>query len=310
MLLFRTLLNPSIVIKTRRGGRGCGLPAYLSDLQVKVRDVSKRVEDDISARMLRYLLQPNGRYAPFYAPDPEVVRKALQPGDILLVEGNTRLSAVIKYLTQSTWSHAALYVGERPGDVAPDGEPNVLLEAEADIGVTTVPLSKYIYYHTRICRPVGLDDAARQKVIDYALKRVGMQYDSQRIVDLARYLFPYPPVPVWLRRRMLSLGSGDPTRAICSTLIAEAFATIHYPILPERASINGKTYGIAPYVQREIDHIRTYGLYTPRDFDVSPFFAIIKPTLAAGFDYRTVQWGPPDLSASDLANAGVAALPP
>ena len=172
----------------------------------------------------------------------------------------------------------------------------MLLEAEADIGVATVPLSKYVRYHTRICRPVGLDDAARQKVIDYALKRVGTQYDSQRIVDLARYLFPYPPVPVWLRRRMLSIGSGDPTRAICSTLIAEAFASIHYPILPERVSINGKTYGIAPYVQSEIDHIRTYGLYTPRDFDVSPFFAIIKPTLAAGFDYRTVQWGPPDVA--------------
>jgi hypothetical protein len=285
------------------------LPAYLSDLQAKVRGVSRRVEDDISARILRYLLEPNGRYAPFYAPDPEVVRRALQPGDILLVEGNTRLSAVIKYLTQSTWSHAALYVGERPGDVSPNGEPNVLLEAEADIGVSTVPLSKYVRYHTRICRPVGLDDAARQKVIDYALKRIGMQYDSARIVDLARYLFPYPPVPVWLRRRMLSIGSGDPTRAICSTLIAEAFASIHYPILPERASINGKTYGIAPYVQSEMDHIRTYGLYTPRDFDVSPFFAIIKPTLVAGFDYRTVQWGPPDVPASDLANANVVPLP-
>ena len=70
---------------------------------------------------------------------------------------------------------------------------------------------------------------------------------------------------------MLSIGCGDPTRAICSTLIAQAFASIHYPILPERASINGKTYAIAPYVQSEIDHIRTYGLYTPRDFDVSPY---------------------------------------
>jgi Permuted papain-like amidase enzyme, YaeF/YiiX, C92 family len=310
MLLFRALLNPSIGIRTGRGGRGYGLPANLSDVEAKVRGVSKRVEDDISARILRYLMQPTGRYAPFYAPDPEVVRKALQLGDVLLVEGNTRLSAVIKYLTQSTWSHAALYVGERPGDVSPDGEPNVLLEADADIGVATVPLSKYVHYHTRICRAVGLDNAARQKVIDYVLKRIGTQYDSQRIVDLARYLFPYPPVPVWLRRRMLSIGSGDPTRAICSTLIAEAFATIHYPILPERASINGKTYGIAPYVQSEIDHIRTYGLYTPRDFDVSPFFAIVKPTLVAGFDYRTVQWGPPEVSATDLANAGAVALPP
>jgi hypothetical protein len=264
-----------------------------------------KLEAYISARILRYLAKPTGRYAPFYAPDPEVVRNAVQPGDILLIEGNSRLSAVIKYLTQSTWSHAALYVGERPGDVAPSGEPNVLLEAEADTGVTTVPLSKYVYFHTRICRPVGLDDESRQAVIDYALKRIGTQYDSQRIVDLARYLFPSPPVPVWFRRRMLSIGSGDPTRAICSTLIAEAYASIRYPILPERVTVNGKTYGIAPYVQNEMDHIRTYGLYTPRDFDTSPFFAIVKPTLAAGFDYRTVEWGPPGVTAADLAHAQI-----
>jgi hypothetical protein len=262
-----------------------------------------KLEAYISARILRYLSQPTGRYAPFYAPDPAVVRNALQPGDILLVEGNSRLSAIIKFLTQSTWSHAALYVGERPEDVSPSGEPNVLLEAEADTGVVTVPLSKYVRFHTRICRPVGVDDASRQTVIDYALQRIGKQYDSKQIVDLARYLFPYPPVPVWFRRRMLSIGAGDPTKAICSTLIAEAFASIHYPILPERASINGKTYGIAPFVQSEIDHIRKHGLYTPRDFDVSPFFAIIKPTIVAGFDYRTVEWEPPGLTTADLEHS-------
>src|SRR5580700_8891802 len=267
-----------------------------------------KIEAYLSAKILRYLAQPTGRYAPFYAPDPEVVRNALQPGDILLVEGNTRLAATIKYLTQSTWSHAALCVGERPGDVSAHGEPNVLLEAEAETGVVTVPLSKYVHFHTRICRPVGLDDVSRQKVIDYALKRIGMQYDSQRIVDLARYLFPYPPVPVWFRRRMLSIGSGDPTRAICSTLIAEAFASIHYPILPERASINGKTYGVGPFVLSETEHIRKHGLYTPRDFDTSPFFQIIKPTIAAGFDYRTIEWIPPGVTSADLKNEQIVPL--
>jgi hypothetical protein len=255
-----------------------------------------KAEAYLTALILRYLMHPTARYAPFFAPDPAVIRATLRPGDILLIEGNTRLSAIIKFLTQSTWSHAALYVGERPGDVAPNGEPNVLLEAEADIGVATVPLSKYVSFHTRICRPVGLDDESKQKVIDYALARIGKLYDSKQIVDLARYLFPYPPVPVWFRRRMLAIGSGDPTKAICSTLIAEAFASIRYPILPERVSINGKTYGVAPYVQSEIEHIRTHGLYTPRDFDTSPFFAIIKPTIEAGFDYRAVEWAPPGVA--------------
>ncbi|HTV35261.1 MAG TPA: lipo-like protein, partial [Xanthobacteraceae bacterium] len=107
----------------------------------------------------------------------------------------------------------------------------------------------------------------------------------------------------WFRRRMLAIGAGDPTKAICSVLIADAFASIRYPILPERVSINGKTYGVAPYVQSEIEHIRKHGLFTPRDFDVSPFFAIVKPTLAAGFDYHSVEWDPPGVTPQDLQQA-------
>ena len=56
----------------------------------------KRLEDYLSDKIIKFLGQPTGRYAPFYAPDPQVVRNALQPGDILLVEGNSRLSATIK----------------------------------------------------------------------------------------------------------------------------------------------------------------------------------------------------------------------
>jgi permuted papain-like amidase YaeF/Yiix C92 family enzyme len=272
-----------------------------------------RLKEYISARIIRYLAQPTSRYAPFFAPDLETTRRSLEPGDVILIEGNTRLSAIIKFLTQSTWSHAALYVGERPGDrgpghsAAPDLEANVLLEAEAQIGVTTVPLSKYAHFNIRICRASGLTGEAKRQVVDYALARIGKQYDNKQIVDLARYLFPYPPVPVWFRRRMLAIGSGDPTKAICSALIAEAFASIHYPILPERIAIDGKTYGVAPFVQRETAHIRRHGLYTPRDFDVSPFFAIVKPGLD-GFDYRTLVWQPAGLPATaTMASADDAA---
>jgi hypothetical protein len=252
-----------------------------------------KLKERISAAILRFLSQPTARYAPFFAPEPEVLRETLKIGDVILIEGNTRLSAIIKFLTQSTWSHAALYVGERPGDNAPNGEPNVLLEAEADIGVATAPLSKYANYNLRICRAVGLTEADRKAVTDYALARIGKLYDSKQILDLARYLFPYPPVPVWFRRRMLSIGAGDPTKAICSTLIAESYQSIHYPILPERATVNGKVIGIAPYVQGEIEHIRKKGLYTPRDFDVSPYFSILKPGLDDGFNYHDLVWAPP-----------------
>jgi hypothetical protein len=248
----------------------------------------QRLKQWISDRILRYLDTPTTRYAPFFAPPIGVLRKCLEPGDILLIEGDTRLSATIKFLTQSTWSHAALYIGNNGNEGKIDGEQSVMLEASAEHGVSLVPLSKYAHFNTRICRPVGLSSLERQKVVDYAVARVGMQYDTKQIVDLARYLFPYPPVPVFLRRRMLAIGSGDPTRAICSTLIAEAFESIRYPILPE--SVEGASYGIAPYVERESDHIRRHGLFTPRDFDISPYFAVVKPVIDKDFDFHKLRW--------------------
>ena len=94
------------------------------------------------------------------------------------------------------------------------------------------PLSKYSRFHTRVCRPIGLtaDDCAR--VCTYAAERIGFDYDVKNIFDLLRYLLPLP-VPQRWRRRMMSLGSGHPTRIICSALIAQAFEHVHYPILPK-----------------------------------------------------------------------------
>ncbi len=60
----------------------------------------------------RYLDQPLRPYEPFAVCDPTKLAAVLRPGDVLLVEGDTRVSTAIKYLTQSTWSHAALYVGD------------------------------------------------------------------------------------------------------------------------------------------------------------------------------------------------------
>ncbi len=250
----------------------------------------QRLKEWIGRRILRYLNTPSRRYAPFFAPPLDILRQSLQPGDILLIEGNTRLSTVIKFLTQSTWSHAALYVGGGGKGKAPNEDPNVLLEAYSEVGVVLSPLSKYREFNSRICRPIGLTDQECKTIIDYALARVGMQYDNKQILDLARYLFPYPPVPVFLRRRLLAIGSGDPTRAICSTLIAEAFESVHYPILPENVDSAG--YGIAPFVQSETDHIRKHGLYTPRDFDISPYFAVIKPVIVNKFNYHVLEWLP------------------
>jgi len=242
----------------------------------------------------RYLQKPVPGYEPFTPSDPDALRQSLQPGDVLLVEGNNRVAGIIKYLTQSTWSHSALYVGPLEGRTTADGEPHVLIEANVGDGVVSAPLSKYTRFHTRICRPVGLTESDCAMVCAYAIERIGFAYDLKNIIDLMRYLLPLP-VPRRWRRRLLALGSGDPTRLICSALIADAFRAVRYPILPKIKPTGSRQ------AREEILEIRHSSLYCPRDFDISPYFNVVKPTIARGFDYKSLQWA--DLSrAPELAD--------
>ena len=237
----------------------------------------------VARTIARYLDRPVAGYEPFTPSDPDALRATLEPGDVLLVEGNNRISGVIKYLTQSTWSHAALYVGPIGERTAANGEPLVLVEANIGEGVVGVPLSKYQRHHTRICRPIGLTADDRARVCTYAAERIGFDYDVKNIFDLLRYLFPLP-VPQRWRRRMMAMGSGHPTRIICSALIAQAFESVRYPILPKVTRVESEA------ARREILEIRHSSLYAPRDFDISPYFGLVKPTVERGFDYRAMQW--------------------
>jgi hypothetical protein len=240
------------------------------------------------------LRQPLRGYEPFTPSDPAALRRVLQPADVLLVDGNQRISSAIKYLTQSTWSHAALYVGDALGTPPKSGEQTSLIEANLEEGVVAVPLSKYTPFNIRVCRPVGLTSADRRKVIEFMISHLGYGYDTRHVIDLARYLLPTPPVPVRWRRRMIAFGSGDPTRTICSTLIAEAFQCVRYPVLPriERTADHRRT--ASDYSRCEILHIRDHRLFVPRDFDVSPYFRIVKPTIESSFDYRQLRWASSD----------------
>jgi hypothetical protein len=254
------------------------------------------IVEGIGRVLARYLEKPAAGYEPFTPTDSSTLRASLMPGDVLLVEGNNHISGVIKYLTQSTWSHAALYVGAIGDRVTADGEPLVLVEANIGQGVVAAPLSKYARFHTRICRPIGLTEDDRARVCAYAAERIGFDYDLKNIIDLMRYLLPLP-VPQRWRRRMIALGSGHPTRIICSALIAQAFETVRYPILPKVARADSEA------ARDEILEIRHSSLYAPRDFDISPYFEVVKPTIRRGFDYKAMAW-------ADLAEAESAPLVP
>jgi len=245
-----------------------------------------RISSGISQKLVSYLTTDLKQYKPFSVYRTDELLDVLQPGDVLLVEGDQRLSSAIKFLTQSTWSHAAMYVGvgQVPGKHLPRNTA-ALIEADLANGVTAVPLSKYEQFNTRICRAHRLTHQDRETVVEYMIASLGKQYDLKNIVDLARYLLPNPPVPKRFRRQMLALGSGDPTRAICSSLIAQAFQLVRYPILPhvhQSEHSNDRN--------REILQIRHHSLFAPRDFDLSPYFQVVKPALNELFDYNELVW--------------------
>ncbi|MDE2390807.1 MAG: lipo-like protein [Rhodospirillales bacterium] len=211
--------------------------------------------------------------------DIAALQRLLHRADVILVEGNLRISAIIKYLTQSTWSHAVLYAGD-----------GMCIEADVVQGVRRFPLAELAPYHIRVCRPISITPADADKIIAHAESRIGVQYDLRHVFDLARYMVPLPMPQSW-RRRAISLGSADPSRAICSTLIAEAFQIAGYPILPEPPPVLPAERAASARV-REIFHIRDTGLFAPRDFDISPYFHVIKPDMPRPFDHHNLVWLP------------------
>lgn len=250
----------------------------------------------LADRLARFLVRQTRNHGQAPASPTRVLLACLHPGDVLLIEGHSRISTAIKYLTQSTWSHAALYVGDAlAGSAAEQG--HCFVEADVVAGVRSIGIEEYAGYHTRICRPVGLTESDGARLLAFAIERIGSVYDLRNVIDLARYLLPTPPVPSRWRRRLLTLGSGDPTRMICSTLIAQAFQHIRYPILPIERWRPAPSPGCPECAELALE-TRHHSLFAPRDFDVSPYFEIVKPTLAAGgLDYRSLEWCTSEIAA-------------
>ena len=225
------------------------------------------------------------------------LRVLIQPGDVLLVEGRSRVSEIIKLVTQSPWSHAALYIGSADSITDPEiraqvdrfysGDPKeqLLIEALMDKGVVITPLAEYRNQHLRICRPKGLSPWDARKVLHFAACHLGCTYDFRQILDLARFLLPYGILPRRLGSSLFQHNAGASTRAVCSSMLARSFMSVHFPIIP--------------VVQRDASgrirfYHRNFRLFTPRDFDVSPYFEIIKYPLLGQEDmanYRNLPWG-------------------
>ena len=236
------------------------------------------------------------------------IRQELKPCDVLLVAGRSRISEVVKVVTQSAWSHAALYVG-RLHDIEDDdaramlavhvGErsPGEQFVIESHLGQGTIarPLAAYREDHLRICRPAGLSLSDARTILAYAASRLNTPYDVRQILDLARFLLPWGILPRRWRSSLFRASASKATRTVCSTMIAEAFNAVQFPILPlVQADEDGQLKLFR----------RNPKLCTPSDFDYSPYFEIINYAFmdfGHHANYRLLPWSEADVGGASGA---------
>jgi hypothetical protein len=270
----------------------------------------------LTRHLLDWLSEPVPAYEQRVWNDPHALRRAIRKGDVVLIEGDNRISVVIRYLTQSSWSHAALYIGDEllhhGGEVAErtrrefgaDAE-HLLVEA-LPRGVVVAPLAKYIDYNLRLVRPHRLRPEHRKQILDEAIGAIGWRYDLRNVLDLLRYLLPVQVVPHRFRRDALHFGSGQPTEVICSSLLGRLFGRVGFPVLPQldfpdldspgrRSGLIGRVLGHESEHFTGLFRMRHPTLLTPRDFDLSPYFEVVKfNVIASGsFDYERIDWAAP-----------------
>lgn len=192
--------------------------------------------------LARYLAEPVSR--PAATVDPLALAGLLQPGDVLLTEGNSRAAALVRCLTRSPWAHVSVYVGAlEAGD-----DPRCIVEAHISAGVRAVPVSEFKGQRARIVRPLGLDETDRRRLAHWLVSHIGDPYDVAHAWALGRR-FLNLPAP----RTMVH----DAKRFICSSLLVQAFLFVGHPIFASEAR-----------------HV------VPRDFDSATGFEVVTALVA------------------------------
>lgn len=236
--------------------------------------------------LLRRLNQPVAEYDHRIANSRERLLEAIRPGDVVLVEGGQRISRLISYVTRSMWTHSALYVGDRMPHC-----PHMLIESIIGIGARARPVTDYLDRNIRVCRPTGIRESDLESVLDEAIGELGTPYDTGNILAVARMLLPLPLIRRRVHDRSACIGDASGVRLMCSGLIARAFHSVGYPVVPtwRREEIDETDTDRYPYGRHAAK--RHWTQIVPRDFDLSPNFQVVKfniPT-GGGFDYRDLE---------------------
>jgi hypothetical protein len=184
-----------------------------------------RLRNRLFGALVLYLARPVAHGNPATTADSQSLAAILDRGDVLLSDGNTRVAALVRFVTGSTWSHVSMYVG--PLEDGPD--PQCIVEADIAAGVRAIRLSELNALHVRVLRPKGLSDRDLYRLADWVVSRIGSGYDLAHAWILGRNLLQLP-LPARLRSLPNDM-ENNATRFICCSLLAHAFALVGYPIL-------------------------------------------------------------------------------
>lgn len=258
----------------------------------------KTLKQKIVKKISQWLAKPILKDEILSPNDFRCVRDGICSGDVLLIEGRTRIGHIIKVITRSSWSHACICIGsledikdEKTRAIVRehyDGDASIplIVESEINRGTIVAAVDAYADHHMRICRPVGLLSKDADTITRYVVSCLGNEYNLHQLLDLGRFLIPWwVIIPRRWHSTLFEHNAGETTRTICSSMIASAFQLVKFPILPliESSDDDGNIRMVA----------RNPNIFTPRDFDYSPFFSVIKCPYFSGNDegyYHHLPW--------------------
>lgn len=253
------------------------------------------LSDWLLKKIISYLSETDG-LSLSYMCDFSRICQEVKMADVLLIEGDSRVARIIQRSTQSAWTHAALYIGrihdiedpvlrekiQQASQVLPHEQ--LIIESQLGQGTAIVSLNRYKDDHIRICRPSGLNFTDAQAVITEAVSHLGVPYDLRHIIDLWRFCLKTKFLPRRFASSLFKRKPGLVTQEICTSMIADSFKSVQFPILPL----------VRKDEQNDFEMIhRNSKLFTPRDFDHSPYFDIIKYPifeLSNKTAYRDLPW--------------------
>ena len=218
-----------------------------------------------------------------YSPpcDFDTILKIVQPADVLLIQWHSRMSSIIAHLSQSPWTHAVLYIGKITDMKDPLLKQSILNHYHGDLNEPLIlggvvakvarisPLKHYQKQHIRICRAIEITEQQKQQVLHRALSAIGYEPTNRQIWNLVKLMLCRTLLPQGLFDRLFK-SHGYLKPQIYASIIAEAFDSARFPIMPLITRQGSGQYQISPKDVRTI---------TPKDFDESPYFETIKHPL-------------------------------